>query len=224
MLQLGQFNRRTEVLVVDRLDVDLTLGLVRYEENEDFVFDIRNEVLKTGTKCSSPIEVRFRCPGRPRIRVRRGADLGRVCVKAAATTDSCDTVLVYHEGAGSGTELTGIEISESMMVKDVTERVDIEISECSGQENECKGSSYDSLRGNYGENCETNDNSMGRVCPTEVGNNEKSVDEHSEEIAVALGEVTSGKKIEVRESTCGIGMFPHSGWKREQLKRRFRQV
>ena len=28
VLQLGQFNRRTEVLVVDGLDVDLTLGLV----------------------------------------------------------------------------------------------------------------------------------------------------------------------------------------------------
>ena len=35
VLQLGQFNRRTEVLVVDGLDVDLTLGLVWYEENED---------------------------------------------------------------------------------------------------------------------------------------------------------------------------------------------
>ena len=47
VLQLGQFNRRTEVLVVVGLDVDLTLGLVWYEQNEDFVFDMRNQVLKT---------------------------------------------------------------------------------------------------------------------------------------------------------------------------------
>ena len=65
VLQLGQFNRRIDVLVVDGLDVDLTFGLVWYERNEDFVFDLKNEVLKTGKKCSSPIEVRFRCPGIP---------------------------------------------------------------------------------------------------------------------------------------------------------------
>ena len=116
VLQLGQFNRRTKVLVVDGLDVDLTLGLVWYEKNEDFVFDMRNEVLNTGTKCSSPIQVRFRCHGRPRFRARHGMDSGRECVNAAATTDSCDTVLVYHEGAGSGTEKTEIGIGESAMV------------------------------------------------------------------------------------------------------------
>ena len=73
-------------------------------------------------------------------------DSGRVCVNAAATTDSCDTVLVYHEGAGSGTELTGIGIGESAMVDDVTERGDIEVSESSGQENQCKGMSHGSVR------------------------------------------------------------------------------
>ena len=135
VLQLGQFNRRTEVLVVDGLDVDLTLGLVWYEQNEDFVFDMRSEVLKTGTKCSIRIQVRFRCPGKPRFRVRHGMDSGRVCINAAATTDSCVTVLVYHEGAGSGTEMTEIRIGKSAMVDDVTERVDIEVSESSGQEN-----------------------------------------------------------------------------------------
>ena len=132
--------------MVNGLDVDLTLGLVCYEQNEDFVFDMRNEALKTGTKCSSPIQVRFRCLGRPRFRVRHGMDSGRVCANAAATTDSCDTVLVYHEGAGPGTELTEIRIGESAMVDDVTERVDIEVSESSGQENECKGMSHGSLR------------------------------------------------------------------------------
>ena len=49
---------------------------------------------------------------------------------------------------------------------------------------------------------------MERVCPTEMGQNEKSVDEHSEENAVVIGEVTSGKMIEVGESTRGIGLFP----------------
>ena len=95
------------------------------------------------------------------------------------------------------------------MVDDVTERVNIEVSESSVQENECKGRSYDFLRKNDGENCEANDNSMKRVCPTKMGNNEKSVNEHCKENAVALGEVTSGKTIEVRESTCGIGSLPH---------------
>ena len=65
---------------------------------------MRKEVLKTGTKFSSLNQVRFRCPGRPRFRVRHGMDSGRECVNAAATTDSCDKVLFYHEGAGSGTE------------------------------------------------------------------------------------------------------------------------
>ena len=37
----GQFNIRTEVLVVDGLDVVLTLGLVWYEQKEDFVFAMR---------------------------------------------------------------------------------------------------------------------------------------------------------------------------------------
>ena len=43
VLQLGQFNRRTDGLVIDGLDVVLTLGLVWYEQDEDFVFDIKNE-------------------------------------------------------------------------------------------------------------------------------------------------------------------------------------
>ena len=40
-----------------------------------------------------------------------------------------------------------------------------------------------------------------------MGQNEKLVDEHSEEHAVVIGEVTSGKMIEVGESTRGIGLF-----------------
>ena len=59
VLQLGQFHSRTDVLVVDGLEVDLTLGLVWYERNEDFVFDRKNKVLKTGKKCSSLIEVQM---------------------------------------------------------------------------------------------------------------------------------------------------------------------
>ena len=208
VLQLGLFNRRTKVLVVDGLDVDLTLGLVWYEQNEDFVFDMRNEVPKTGTKCSSSIQVRFRCPGRPRFRVRHGMDSGRECVNAAATTESCDTVLFYHEGAGSGTEMTEIGTGESAMVDDVTERVDIEVSESRGQENQCKGMSHDSLREGDLENCEPDDNSIERVCLTEMEHNVKSVDEHSEDNAVALGEVMSAKTIEVGESMRGIGLFP----------------
>ena len=35
VLQLGQFHRRTDPLVVNELEVDLTLGLVWYERNED---------------------------------------------------------------------------------------------------------------------------------------------------------------------------------------------
>ena len=58
-------------------------------------------------------------------------------------------------------------------------------------------------RGNF----EPDDNSIERVCPTEMGQNEKLVDEHSEEHAVVIGEVTSGKMIEVGESTRGIGLF-----------------
>ena len=208
VLQLGQFHRRTDVLVIDGLDVDLILGLVWYERNEDFVFDMKNEVLKTGTKCNSPIQVRFRCPGRPRFRVRNGMDSGRECVNAAATTDSCDKVLVYHEGAGSGTETSEIGSGESAMVYDVTKRVDIEVSESSGQENECKGMSDGCLREDDLDNCEPDDNSMERACPTEMGHNVKSVDEHSEDNFVALGDVTSGKTIEMGESTRGIGLFP----------------
>ena len=137
-------------------------------------------------------------------------DAGRVCVNAAATTDSCDTVRVNHEGAGSGAEMTEIRIGESAMVDDVTERVDIEVFESSGQQDECKGMSHGSLReGDLG-NCEPDDNSMERVCPTEMGQNEKPVDEHSEENVVVIGEVTSGKMIEVGESTRGIGLFPVS--------------
>ena len=208
MLQLGQFNRRTEVLLVDGLDVDLTLGLVWYEQNEDFVFDMRNEFLKTGTKCSSSLQVRFRCPGRPRFWVRHGMDSGRECVNAAANTDSCDTVLVYHEGAGSGTEMTEIGIGESAMADDAAERVGTEVSESSGQKNECKGMSHGSLREGDLENCEPDDNSMERACPTEMGNNVKLVDEHSEHNVVELGEVTSPKTIEMGGSTRGIGLFP----------------
>ena len=90
VLQLGQFTRTINVLVVDGLDDDLTLGLVWYERNKEFVFDMKNEVLKTGKKCSIPIEVKLRCPGRPRFRVRDGMETGRVCVNAAVTTDSCE--------------------------------------------------------------------------------------------------------------------------------------
>ena len=146
VLQLGQFQRMTDILAVDGLDVDLTLGLVWYERNEDFVFDMKNEVLKTGTKCSSPIEVKFRCPGRPRFHVRHRMDSGRVRVNAAATTDSCDTVLAYRESAGSGTEMARCEVAvtretqtgEVGKVHDAAERVGTEVSESSGQENECK--------------------------------------------------------------------------------------
>ena len=67
VLQLGQFHRRS--IVVNGLDVDLLLGLVWYERYEDFVFDMMNDVLKTGLKRSSPIQARFRCSMRPRLRV-----------------------------------------------------------------------------------------------------------------------------------------------------------
>ena len=67
VLQLAQFHRRS--MVVDGLDIDLLLGLVWYERYEDFVFDMKNDVLKTGLKRSSPIQARFRCSGRPRLRV-----------------------------------------------------------------------------------------------------------------------------------------------------------
>ena len=134
-------------------------------------------------------------------------DSGRVCVIAAATTDSCDTVLVYHEGPGPGTEMTEIRSGESAMVDDVTERVDIEVSESSGQENKCKGMSHGSLReGDLG-NCEPDDNSMERVCPTEIGQNKKAVDEHSEENAVVIGEVTSGKMNEVGSQRVELDCF-----------------
>ena len=64
--------------------------------------------------------------------------------------------------------------------------------------------SHGSLREVYLENCQPDDNSIERVCPTKMGHNQKSVDEHSEENAVVASEVTSGKKIEVGESTHGI--------------------
>ena len=113
VLQLGQFNRRTDGLVIDGLDVVLTLGLVWYEQDEDFVFDIENEVLKTGKKCSGPIEVRFKFPGRPRLRVRHGMETGRICANAAVTTDSCEAesakppkwALAYPESTCSGAEM-----------------------------------------------------------------------------------------------------------------------
>ena len=68
--------------------------------------------------------------------------------------------------------------------------------------------SQGSLREGDLESCEPDDNSMECFCPTEMGNNEKLVDEHSEENAVALGEVTIAKTIEVGDSTRGNGLFP----------------
>ena len=59
-------------------------------------------------------------------------------------------------------------------------------------------------------NCEPDDNSMERVCPTEMGQNEKSVDEHSEENAVIIGEVTSGKMIEAGSQRVELDYFPVS--------------
>ena len=222
-LQLGQFNRRIDVLVVDGLDVDLTLRLFWYEQNEDFVFDMKNEVLKTGKKCSSPTEVRFRCLARPRFRVRDGMETGRVCVNAAVTTDSCEAesskppkwALAFSESAGSGTEMAGCEVAvkrenqtgELGTVDDAAGRVGTEIAESSGQENDWKGMSLGSLREGDLENCEPDDNSMVRFCPTEMGHNVKSFDEHSEENALVIGEVTSGKMVEVGESMRGIPCF-----------------
>ena len=119
-------------------------------------------------------------------------------------------MLVYHEGAGSGTEMTEIGIGESAMVDDVIERVNTEVSESSGQENECKGMSHGSLREGDLENCEPDDNSMERVCPTEMGPNEKSLDEHIEENAVVIGEATSGKTIEVGNQRVELDYFSFS--------------
>ena len=68
--------------------------------------------------------------------------------------------------------------------------------------------SHGSLREGDPGSCEPDDNSLERVCPTEMGQNEKSVDDHSEENAVVIGEVTIGKKIEAGESMRGNGLFP----------------
>ena len=51
---------------------------------------------------------------------------------------------------------------------------------------------------------------MERVCLTEMGQNEKSVDEHSEENSVVIGEVTSGKLIEVGSQRMELNYFPVS--------------
>ena len=151
-------------------------------------------------------------------------ETGRVCVNEAVTTDSCEAesakppkwALAYPESAGSGTEMTGCDMAvtrknqsdEVGTVDDAAERVRTEVSESSGQENEWKGMSHGSLREGDLENCEPDDNSMVRVCPTEMGHKVKSVDEHSEENAEVIGLVTSGKLIEVGESRRGIGLFP----------------
>ena len=211
-------------MVVDGPDVDLTLGLLWFERNEDFVFDMKNEVLKTWKKCKSPVEVRLRCPGRPRFRVRDGMETGRVCVNAPVSTDSYEAesakspkwALAYPESAGSGTEMAGCDVAvtrenetaEMGTVDKPAERGGTDVSESSGQENECNGMSHGCLREDDLENCEPDYNSMKRRCPTAMGQNEKSVDEHSEENAVVIGEVTSGKMIEVGASTRGIGLFP----------------
>ena len=162
VLQLVKFHRRTNVLVIDGLDVDLTLGLVWYERNEDFVFDMKNEVLKTGKKWSSPMDFRFRCPGRPRFWVRDEMETGRVCVNAAVTTDSCEAdsaktpkwALAYPESARSGTKMAGCDVTvtrenqtgEAETVDGAAERACTEDSESSGQENECQGMSHGCLR------------------------------------------------------------------------------
>ena len=100
------------------------------------------------------------------------------------------------------------QTSEVGTVGDAAERVGTEVSESSDQENEWKGMSHGSLREGDLENCEPVDNSMERVCPTEIGHNVKSVDEHSEENAVVICEVTSRKLIDAGESMRGIGLFP----------------
>ena len=48
----------------------------------------------------------------------------------------------------------------------------------------------------------------GTRLPDKDGTDDKSVDEHSEENAVVIGKVKSGKMIELGESTRGIGLFP----------------
>ena len=63
---------------------------------------------------------------------------------------------------------------------DAAQRVGTEVSERSGKENEWKGISHGSLREGDLENCEPDDNSMERVCQTEMGRKVKSVDEHKE--------------------------------------------
>ena len=49
--------------------------------------------------------------------------------------------------------------------------------------------SYGSLREDVGRRYETDDNSMVRVCSTELGHNEKLIDKHSEENAVVMSDV-----------------------------------
>ena len=38
-------------------------------------------------------------------------DSGRICVNAAVTTESCETVLSYHKGASFGTEMAGCDVA-----------------------------------------------------------------------------------------------------------------
>ena len=107
------------------------------------------------------------------------------------------------ESAGSGTEMAGCDVKftsknqtgETGTVDDAAERVGTEVSSSSSQEKEFKGMSHGSLREGDLENVESDYNSMERVCPTEMGHNEKSVDEHSEESDVIIGEVTSEKRV-----------------------------
>ena len=73
-------------------------------------------------------------------------------------------------------------------VDDAAERVGTEVSESSGQESEWKGMSHGSLREGDLQNYEPEDNSMERVCPTEMGHNVKAIDEHREANAVVIGE------------------------------------
>ena len=94
--------------MVDGLEVDLTLGLVWCERSADFVFDMKNEVLKIETKCRSPIEVNF---SRPEYR-NFGCDMGRIQAEYASMQLRLQTpVLAYNEGAGSGTEMTRCDIA-----------------------------------------------------------------------------------------------------------------
>ena len=100
------------------------------------------------------------------------------------------------------------QTAEKGTVHDAAERDGSEVSESSGRENALKGMGHGPLREGDLENCEPDENSMELACPTEMGYNVKWVDEHSEENVVVIGEVTSGKMIEVEESMRGIGLFP----------------